>query len=236
MTRAAVCGMMALLCGWAGMGCDRPAPPPPKLTAPPPAATQEVRPTTQELLSGPYKRIALPGMPLSVQVPESWKIEIGKDYPATFLAGPSPSGQARIQLSKPDSFTFKQEQIDAIVAKAKKEMADNPKDYRKVESRMVGRMLVIEKLWITESSSPQVDAQGAVIYDDKGKPLTLTLRPAHWTLTAFIPNADAFSRFELSLIDKLEEEFVQDERLLARIYNSLSEDVGSAASPATAPQ
>src|SRR5262245_53680451 len=99
MNRAvAVTGL--ILMTWMGSaGCDPPkAPPPPQPTAEATTQPTPQRPTTQQLLSGTFKKVPLPSAPLSISVPESWKIEpVGA---ITFLTGPTPSSEeARIQLT-----------------------------------------------------------------------------------------------------------------------------------------
>src|SRR5438094_2439480 len=57
------------------------------------------RPTTQELMSGPKKRIGLPPMPFTANVPVQWKVESLAGGGVVVLTGPTPSGDAQIQLS-----------------------------------------------------------------------------------------------------------------------------------------
>ena len=84
LVRFATWGVLSISCN------RRPQPPPaPPAGGSPQAQAEPARPTTQELLSGSYKRLVLPGMPLAVQAPQSWKIEM--DGPLTFLQGPTPT-------------------------------------------------------------------------------------------------------------------------------------------------
>src|SRR4051812_11046168 len=49
------------------------------------------RPTTQELVSGRRTSFLLSPLPLTMQVPESWKTEPLKGTPVTLLTGPTPA-------------------------------------------------------------------------------------------------------------------------------------------------
>jgi hypothetical protein len=75
----------AVLCG-----CDNAPPPPPQVMeqAQNDASTQTSRPTTQELLTGQYVKLTLPGLPLSLRIPASWKV--GSAPTISFLEGPAP--------------------------------------------------------------------------------------------------------------------------------------------------
>src|SRR5437016_14344399 len=57
------------------------------------------RPTTQELMSGPKKRIPLTPLPFTANVPMQWKIESLAGGGVVVLTGATPTGDAQIQLT-----------------------------------------------------------------------------------------------------------------------------------------
>jgi hypothetical protein len=216
-----------------GGACDRPAPKPSADKAPDePVATQPAtaaRPTTQELTSGSYRKIVLPGVPLSVQAPESWKIEaVG---PVMFLTGPTPSDQARIQLSHGNINTFKPDQIDMLAAGAKSEVQRNPEQFKKADLRDIGRLKVLERVSLSRPVPiPRLDERGNAMFDAQGNPVTLTMTPARWTLTVFVPQPQGgeFARVELNFIDLTQEQLAADQTMLQRIVDSLTYEAGLA--------
>ncbi|HEY7088942.1 MAG TPA: hypothetical protein VH518_12685 [Tepidisphaeraceae bacterium] len=228
--------LLAILLAWGLAGCDRrPSAPPQSPTAQASeetaAATQPAtRPTTQELLQGPYSKLPLPGLPLSVSVPAGWKIE--SMGPATFLAGPTPTDEGRIQISHGDINTFKPDQIDMLLTRAKKEMADDPQRVKKAELRSVGQLKVLETLAFSRPvTSPKMDPKGLGVLDDKGELVTVTTTPVHWTLLVFIPQGGAFARVELNFIDLTGEQLAQDQPVLQKIVDSLTYEPSLASPP-----
>jgi hypothetical protein len=184
------------------------------------------------LLTGQYKKLPLPNMPLILNVPQSWNIDVGKDFPATFVVGPSPSGHVMIQLSQPDANTFKQEQIDLIVTKAKKELADH-KDWRgKVELLQVGGFKMLERLVFLPPHTVQVvDGKGIGMLDDKGNLVTRTVADVEWSQVIFLPSDQIFRRYELKLFDFTAEQYVQDQAFLEKIFRSVTVDMNAAPTP-----
>jgi hypothetical protein len=214
-----------------GLGCDESPAPPPQLAQPAPA-TAPARPTTQELLTGPYKKIPLPNMPLTLTVPQSWNIEVGKDFPATFVTGPSPSSTIFIQLSQPDANTFKQEQLETILNRARKELEQHPDPRSRVEMLTVGPMKVLESLVFQAPKTIQVvDARGLGLLDEKGNLVTETVTPVEWSLTAFVPTGDSFKRHQLKVFDLTAKQYDEDRALLEKVLRSINLD-GSAPAPA----
>jgi hypothetical protein len=217
------------------IGCDRgPAAPPP--TAKPPTASTapavaEARPTTQQLLSGPYQTITLPGMPLVVSAPQGWKLDLSS-APLTFLAGPTPSSdKVLIQLAQHD--TVKVDQIEIIANFSKKPQND---EIQRAELRDVGKMKVVERLAFGKpETTPKVDAKGQPVLDDKGQIITVTSTPVHWQIIAFVPYQGLFSRYDLNVIDLTTDQYAKDKDVLEKIVNSLryEGDAGNAAVPTT---
>src|SRR5438552_12510947 len=55
------------------------------------------RPTTQELLSGEYKRISLFPLPLTINAPKSWSVESLAEH-LYLLQGPAPGSSIDVQI------------------------------------------------------------------------------------------------------------------------------------------
>ncbi len=208
------------LIAWAG--CDRRPAPPPQAQVPetqPATQPDELRPTTQQLLSGAYKTLPLPGMPLAIKVPESWKINVSG--PVVFLEGPSPSGTITIQLAQRD--TLKPDQLDLFLLGVKKDQEQHPDTVKRADLRDLGKIKMLERLSILRPmSSPKVDVQGNAVLDSHGNIVTITTVPVRWTLIAFVPYQNAFSRFELNFIDLTAEQYAADKDFLEKIINSLT--------------
>jgi hypothetical protein len=202
------------------IGCDRhPAPPPPPPAAAAQTPPQPTRPTTQELTSGPYKKLTLPGMPLAVQAPQSWKIAI--EGSLTFLEGPTPSDNAMIQLAQRES--LRPEQVESLLEGVKREQAQHPETVKRADLRQVGDMKIIEQLSISAPvSTPKVDAKGDAVLDEHGNIITTANSSAHWRLTVLVPYEKMFSDYELNFIDLTGEQYALDKDFLERILSSIS--------------
>jgi hypothetical protein len=208
-------------------GCDRrPARPPQARTPENEPATQpaeEPRPTTQELVNGPYKVVPLPSMPLAVKAPASWKIDVSG--PVVFVGGPTPYGTATIQLAQRES--IKSEQLDILMTGVKKDQEQHPDTVKKAELRDVGKIKLLERLFVLKPiTSPKIDVQGNALLDAAGNIVTTTTVPVRWTLTAFVPYEQAFSRYELNFIDLTAEQYAADKAFLEKIVNSLTYEGG----------
>src|SRR5437867_4240550 len=58
---------------------------------------QKVRPTTQQLVQGPRNRTPLGFVPVSLELPTSWKVETyGEAGQTVFLEGPAPHDDIKI--------------------------------------------------------------------------------------------------------------------------------------------
>src|ERR1700733_1694871 len=153
------------------IGCYRPPAPPPPAASAAPAAAQPTRPTTQELLNGPYKKLTLPGMPLAVQVPASWKIEV--DGPLTYLEGPTPSDNAMIQLAQRESRN--PDQVEIQLEGVKRDQSQHPDTVKRADLRAVGDMKILDQLSISPPvTMPRVDAKGGAELDEHGNLRTIT--------------------------------------------------------------
>ncbi|HVT88902.1 MAG TPA: hypothetical protein VHD56_08630 [Tepidisphaeraceae bacterium] len=210
------------LIGWTIAGCDRaPAPPPAAIQAQAQAKTTEpaeVRPTTQELISGEYQKLALPNMPLTIRVPKSWKINYTTAM--TFLEGPTPSDQATIQLAQRDAIPA--DRFDPMLDRLKTDEPSNAPPGRLL-LKPLGSARVLDRISIGKPiSSPKLDFRGNPVSDDKGEPINIIITPISWTVTVFVPDPAGFLRYELNLIGMTAEQYTADKDLLEKIFNSLS--------------
>src|SRR5207237_685982 len=99
--------ILALAACLLAAACDRNpsgAPPLPTSATPEPiknSTDEKSRPTTQELLTGQRRTIRLGVIPLTVLVPERWEVKTyGTDNVITFLEGPAPHDDVKIQLAR----------------------------------------------------------------------------------------------------------------------------------------
>src|SRR4051812_8985897 len=86
---------VTLISGALAMGCEK-APEPPKIDTKP--SPQAAAPSTQQLLSGPSKKVWLTPLSLTARVPESWDLKTPEGTTLHLLQGPGLDGQS-IQLS-----------------------------------------------------------------------------------------------------------------------------------------
>lgn len=180
-------------------GCDDT----PEINLPPETPAEKAvpsRPTTQELLSGERRSVSLRYVPFSVQAPPSWKVDsLGGSV--FLLTGPTPSGEAQIQLSRRPPRTAKQ--VELLVAGEKKEMAASNGQIRKVEFTERDGFKLLER----QSVSPTTA--------DPSKSMI------SWTLALFVGKGDGFEAFELNVLAMTEKQFEADEPLLRGIFDSL---------------
>jgi hypothetical protein len=224
-------GCMAL--GIVLIGCDRQSKSP-VASAPAAAAPQTqpepTKPTTQELMEGSYKKMVLPGMPLSLEVPQSWKIE--NEGPLMFLQGPTPADNSMIQLAQRES--LRPDQIENLLNGVNHDRDQHPQSVKRAEMHDFGTMRVLEQLSVGQPvTSPKVDSRGEGILDEHGTLMTVTITPMHWKLTIFVPAEKLFSQYELNFIDLSQEQYNVDKDFLEKIVHSLKYQTTGA--PSTAP-
>jgi hypothetical protein len=188
------------------------------------AAEGPKRPTTQELLTGPRKRIVLGPMPFSVRAPASWKIEVLPANGISMLQGPTPSGEAQIQLSTRP--TTSSQDLDRLVQGAKKELAEHPDRVRKAELRSIGAVKIFERQALGTPGP-------LTVMDSTGEEHVETATPYNWTVWMFVPAAGgSFEKYEMNFIGLTEKEHDIDKPLLDEIVSTINYEL---AAPATRP-
>lgn len=227
--KLAACGAAVLLAGilGAGTGCEDASAPPPHLLADQPASkpseTETPRPTTQELLAGPRKPVSLGELPLTVQAPAGWAVNTLTGTTHVLLEGPTPSGEATIQLNiRPVTSALK---LEMIVNGARKELEQFPKSIRMVEVRQITGAQVLERQRIGEMPRPLPD-------DD---PNVKPSRPLNWTITVFVPRGADHDTYELNFVGLTESQYEMDKPLLRGIIDSITVQTAAGAGPASAP-
>jgi hypothetical protein len=186
-------------------------------------------PTTQELLTGPRKRLTLAPVPFSASVPLPWKLE--NLASGAVLAGPTPSGEVQIQLSSRTS--VKKEDLDIVQRAAKKELA--------ATQPAIKRVLKAELKKLPNSAAQVFERQAIgqpaplIVTDANNHEHTETATPFDWTLTLYVPNGTDFARYELNFIGGLTaEQYKQDQQLLEAILSSLIYEPSAATPPPAA--
>ena len=189
------------------VGCDK-GPDVPRITSNPasqPAAPPPSAPTTQELMSGTYKRISLAPLPLAAQVPQSWETAVPEGTHMTVLDGPAPGGStARVSLEMGPR--IRADKLDRILDGAKKEADKEKLTTILCDVRTVGDMKVLEEQKrFHAATAPQE---------------TLI----EWKVTYFLRRDDDFSPYTLNIIGLNEPQFEQSKQLLRKIIDSVVYD------------
>ena len=187
------------------------------------------RPTTQELIKGSRKRLALTPLPFSVSVPTSWKIDSLGSGSITVLTGPTPSGEAQIQLTS--RATMKKEDLEVVERAAKKEATQPSTEASnktvKAEFRKLGEVEIFERQALGMSGP-------LTITNSDGTEKTENATNFKWTVMMFVPQGTEYARHEMNFVALTAEQYKQDKELLEGILNSLQYEPGNAA-PATQP-
>lgn len=220
-----VLGMLGMLAGATlSISCDQ-TPSPPKAirdASKEPATQQAARPTTQELLSGSFRKYMLPDTPLSVQAPESWRFTSAGSV--RLLEGPSPADQAMITYTQRDP--VQEDRVEGLISRLKGEVSSNG-DIFKSELRQIGQMRVLERLTTSPPvTNPKLDNRGNPLFDAQNNPVTVKTTAVEWSLIAFIPEGKLWKQYVLTVIGLTTDSYGTDRVLLERILGSLMQESG----------
>jgi hypothetical protein len=211
-----------------GAGCDDAPSAPPDLTesSTSQSSDEPAAPTTQELLAGPRKALALSSLPLMAQVPQSWSIQTLNGSSTTLLEGPSPGGLVQIQLATRPPIA--PDKLQVILSRAIKEQTDKPQTVKVLDVKPMpdvpgAQILERQSVGRTMPSVP-LNVEGTQL----SKPETLY----SWTITYFIPQGDAFDPYELNFVGLTAEQFQSGQEVLRKIIDSVTY-TGVPATPAT---
>jgi len=145
------------------------------------------------------------------------------------LTGPTPSGEAQIQLS-PRS-TIKKEALEVVERAARKEATqpttESTNKTVKAEFRKLGEVEIFERQALGMSGP-------LTITNPDGTERTENATNYKWTLTMFVPQGNEYAQYEMNFVALTAEQYKQDKDLLEGILKSLQYEPGAAA-PATQP-
>ena len=201
-----------LLSMLAATGCDekRDLPPPPPATAPAAIATASTRPTTQELVAGNRKRVALGSPVLTIEVPASWKDTV-TDH-ARWIEGYTPHGEVRLLVSSRGE-QYGLTTIAAMEKKARSEAQADPEHLTVIPFRpLSGAAKAMERREILALPLLRGDGSREVV------------KTMDWSVEAFIPADKQFTIELLHFYDLTLAQYLQDKEFLEQIVNSLRYD------------
>jgi len=181
------------------------------MTANAPAdATQPASPTTQELLTGPYKRVALTPIPFFARVPQSWDNKVPEGTHLNFLEGPGPNG-SQIQISLETGTHVPADLLKNVLDRAKKAADADPKKVRLFQIKPLGDMQVMEQQnFFTGADDPRQ-------------------RWIDWKLTFFVHGDIDYATYIVDVLGLPEQRFDQSKELLQKIFDSITYDPTAAA-------
>jgi len=179
------------------------------------AATDLPHPTTQELLTGEFQRIALGPIPMSAHVPKSWSVKMLADN-LYFLKGPTPAGEVQIQIAERPSETA--EQLDRLYRAARRD-ADAHKDTTRVEMRSLREMKVFD-LQRDVTHPPSIAETG------NGPDPNVPLKYVDWSVTYYVPRGSDMAAYELHFFNLPADVYSADKAFLHRILDSVTPENG----------
>jgi hypothetical protein len=190
-------------------------------------------PTTQELLTGHRSRTALVPLPVTMELPPGWgkfneKNPVGVTIGAgNVLQGYTPNGEVQIQLNPRRAMT--RDELDRMVAAAKKEMAEKPQQILKVDLRQHGDVKILERQAVGQPGP-------LTTYDANNVPHTTTESPFTWTISVLVPNEGAFQVYELNFMGLTKSLYDKDKDFLNSVLNTIQYgEATTPGNPATGP-
>jgi hypothetical protein len=195
-----------------GAGCDdRPTPPPPAAqrnadgsqtdpSAPP-------RPTTQELVAGPYKHLQLAPLPLTADVPQSWEVENNT------LKGPIPYSPHDLIIQLTSWRRQSGDRFDRMLNYAKKDAEARHVTHFDVRDGSGGMKIIEEQ---TAAESAGVTSEPAST--QPGMPLM------SWKLLFYVPRGGDFDVYDLNFINLDNDTFEKNKPMLRKIVDSVTSD------------
>jgi len=202
------------------IGCDtRSAPPSVSESAPSTAPAS--RPTTQELLDGPRKKISLLPLPLRAEAPASWQVKSLTEN-LFFLEGPAPSGDVQIQLAERTSQTA--DKLERLFKAAKRDAASHPAGTQ-VDIRQLGNVRVFDVQRVIKRDATAVLPADPSASSGPGKFID-------WSITYFTPRGSDFAAYELHFFNLSADQFDSDKEFLQKILDSVTtEESGLGVTP-----
>jgi hypothetical protein len=181
------------------LGCDR-SPDLPKLPAK--TAKMPTVPTTQELMSWPYKTVALTPLPFSAKVPESWENKTPQGTTLNFLQGPLPDGQD-VQISLEVGSSMTPDQLKNVLQGGKREADKDKQTIRKFDIHPVGEVQAMEQQRVLTSRD-----QPEQVID--------------WRVTFFVQRDLDVETYVVDILGLNEDRFEKSKDLLQKILDSIA--------------
>jgi len=204
------CVLVMLVGMISAIGCDK-APTPPRAAERPPAEPAPAAPTTQELMSGTYKKVPLSPLPFSASVPQSWETKIPEGTTITVLHGPGIDGldiQMTLEVGNFARGVAGQsptETLESILARAKKAAEKDKTNVRLFDIKTVGDIKVMEEQRLfTGAGSPQ--------------------QLIDWKITYFVHRDLNYAPNVINILGLTTDRFEQNKDLLRKIIDSIQYD------------
>jgi hypothetical protein len=176
------------------VGCDQGGPTVPA-TGTETATAAHSTPTTQRLLEGPRTQVDLKVIPMTLRVPESWKLDfLGASM---LLEGPAPHGDIEIALAALPQ--LEKDRVDLLIADSKVQLANNPEHYHIGPIESINGLRALETMR-TRGASTQSTTQFSLA------PILSDSMPSmvSWNLIVFVPRGAKFvpSNFSIRLTQR----------------------------------
>jgi len=188
------------------------------------STTTPARPTTQELLSGSYKRISLFPLPLTISAPQSWSVNSMAER-IYFLQGPAPGATADVQIQLAERNSETKDKLDRLFRAAKRDAEQHP-GVTRVDVRQLGNVRVFDVqrvLDATDVVAPSIDSPS-----NTGLPAKLV----DWSITYFVPRGSDFAAYELHFFSLSREQFESDKDFFRKLLDSVQpQDTGLGITP-----
>jgi hypothetical protein len=185
---------------------------------PPTATTQAMppatRPTTQELLLAPRKKITLGSFPLTLEVPPTWKLNATGNW--VYLEGESPHGDVRIQLT-PQGAPLKLDSVLAMDKRARSKAASQP------ATLLVSPLKPINPPAETVQKMEEREfIRDLPVVREGGK--TELVDRVDWAIYVFVPEAGGYNLDVLNFSGLSLKQYEEDKEFLEHIIRSLHYD------------
>lgn len=203
----------AALIGLSIGACDKPAPP---AADAPPAPKHDIVATTQQILAGPRKPVALGVMPFTVDVPAGWAVQNHGDPGSpslSMLEGPMSGGDAHLILRARENQSA--ERMKTLIDRISRDGPAIEKAGGILSIRDLGEVRVVERRDISRSATISGTTAPATTLSDAIQ------RPIEWRITLFVPSGINYEQYEMQFIDLTPAGLLLNEKLLSEIVASL---------------
>jgi hypothetical protein len=204
--------LSVVMIGVVMLGCEKASPPPQITEKPPTDVAPTVVPTTQELMGGKYKKVSLMPLPLSAEVPDSWKVETLPGTSLTCLRGYGLDGrmiQMSLEIGTPlatDNLGTADKKLKNVLDGATRASTRESQSVRKFDVRSVGDIKRLEEQRIFAGSTQPSE------------------QLLDWKVTFFVSRNDEFAPYSVRSLGLTTDQYEQSKDLLHKIYDSITPD------------